>query len=266
MDLELQGKRAIVTGGSRGIGKSIARALAAEGVDVAIVGRDRATLDLTAAEISEATGRKIVPIVADTGKDEDVRQMAAQAREALGGVDILVTCAAQAGGHAPVPKLNEITDEVFWGDVNIKVMGYLRCAREVAPLLVENGWGRIVMISGLAARRSGSIVGSIRNVGVAALAKNLADELGPRGVTVNCVHPGVTMTEKLPGAWEAQAAARGQSVDEVARRAVAQTTIGRVVDAREVADVVAFLCSPKSIAINGESIGAGGGSPGPIFY
>lgn len=266
MDLGLTDRRAVVTGGSRGIGKAVARQLAREGVDVVIVGRDLAALLSTASELAGETGRRIVPVVADTGRDDEVRRLTTEALAALGGIDILVTCAAQAGGHTPAPTLAEIGDEAFWADVNVKVMGYLRCAREFAPHLVRNGWGRIVMISGLAARRTGSIIGSIRNVGVAALAKNLADELGPRGVNVNCVHPGTTMTEKLPAVWETQATARGISVEELARRAAAATSTNRVVDASEVADVVVFLCSPRSVAINGEVIAAGGGTPGPIYY
>src|SRR5436190_9042544 len=181
MDLELAGKTAIVTGGSRGIGKAIARELAGEGVDVAIVARSAETLEQTAAELAEATGRRIVPIVADTASDASVKAMVEQAASALGHLDILVNCAAQAGGQAPPPKLAEITDDAFYGDINVKVMGYLRCAREVAPYMIEQGWGRIINISGLAARQTGSTIGSIRNVAVVALTKNLAEELGRHG-------------------------------------------------------------------------------------
>lgn len=121
------------------------------------------------------------------------------------------------------------------------------------------------MVSGLAARRTGLIVGSIRNVSVAALAKNLADTLGPFGGTVNCVHPGTTITEKLPVVWEAQAAP-GRDVEEIARRHAAATIANRVVTATGVADIVTFRCWPRAVAINGESIAVGGGMPGPIVY
>src|SRR5919199_2909556 len=191
MNLELAGKTAIVTGGSRGIGKAVARELAAEGVDVAVVARSAEALQQSAAELAESTGRRIVPIVADTGSDESVKAMVEQAASSLGHVDILVNCAAQPGGQAPPPRLAEITDDAFYSDINIKVMGYLRCAREVAPHMLRQGWGRIINISGLAARQTGSIVGSIRNVAVAALTKNLADELGPLGINVTVVHPGL---------------------------------------------------------------------------
>src|SRR5688572_24367492 len=135
MDLELTGKTAIVTGGSRGIGKAIARQLALEGVDVAIAARTKEALEATASELGKETGRRILPIVVDTGKDESVRDMVRRAVEALGHLDILVNCAAQPGGQGPVPTLAEIGDEHFFSDVNIKVMGYLRCAREVVPYM-----------------------------------------------------------------------------------------------------------------------------------
>src|SRR3982074_1597556 len=196
MDLELKGKTAIVTGGSRGIGKAIARSLAAEGVDVVIVARSAEALKQAADEIAEQTGQTIVPITADTGNDESVKAMVAQAARALGHIDILVNCAAQPGGQAPPPKLAEITDDAFYSDVNVKVMGYMRCAREVAPHMIRQGWGRIINISGLAARNTGSTIGSIRNVAVGAMSKNRADELGPHGINVTVVHPSLTRTEK----------------------------------------------------------------------
>jgi NAD(P)-dependent dehydrogenase (short-subunit alcohol dehydrogenase family) len=264
MDLELTGKTAIVTGGSRGIGKAIARELAAEGVDVAIAARTADALQQTAAELAEMTGRKIVPIVVDTASDESVKAMVEQAAAALGHLDILVNCAAQPGGQAPPPKLADITDDAFYSDVNVKVMGYLRCAREVAPYMIQQGWGRIINISGLAARQTGSTIGSIRNVSVVALTKNLADELGRRGINVTVVHPGLTRTEKTPGVVAARAERQGISVEEAEKR-MATNVVGRMIDAREIAYVVAFLASPKGVAINGDVIAAGGGGSG-IYY
>src|SRR5437870_11646208 len=209
MDLELAGKTAIVTGGSRGIGKAVERELAAEGVDVAVVARSAEALAQSAAELAEATGRRIVPFVADTGSDESVKSMVEQAAQALGRIDILVNAAAQPGGQAPPPRLAQITDEAFYSDVNVKVMGYLRCAREVAPYMIRQGWGRIISISGLAARSTGSSIGSMRNVAVVAMSKNLADELGPRGINVSVVHPAVTRTEKTPAVIAALAERQG---------------------------------------------------------
>jgi NAD(P)-dependent dehydrogenase (short-subunit alcohol dehydrogenase family) len=265
MDLELAGKTAIVTGGSRGIGKAIARELAREGVDVAIVARSADALEATAAELAEETGRVIVPIVADTGNDASVKAMVEQAAQALGRIDILVNCAAQPGGQAPPPKLAEITDEAFYSDVNVKVMGYLRCAREVAPHMIGQGWGRIISISGLAARSTGSTIGSIRNVAVVALSKNLADELGPKGINVTVVHPSLTRTEKTPDVVAARARRQGISPAEAEQRMVTNL-VGQWIDARDIAHVVTFLASPKSVAINGDAIPAGGGIPNTIYY
>jgi NAD(P)-dependent dehydrogenase (short-subunit alcohol dehydrogenase family) len=191
--------------------------------------------------------------------------MVAAATEALGGLDILVNCAARPMGQAPPPKLADITEPMFWDDVNVKVLGYLRCAQAVAPVMAAKGWGRIVNISGLGARSSGSAIGSMRNVAVAALTKNLADELGPQGINVTVVHPGLTRTEATPAVLARLADGQGISIEEAERR-LARNSIQHLVDADEVAWIVAFLASPRSVAINGDAIACGGGQPGPIFY
>jgi len=266
VDLQLTGKRALVTGGSKGIGRAIARQLAREGVDVALAARDRAALDAAAAELAAESGRKVVGVIIDTSDDASVKAGVAEAAHALGGLDILVNAAAMPGGQAPPPKLLDLTDEAFWDDVNVKVVGYLRTARAAAPHMIAGGWGRIVNISGLAARQTGSIVGSIRNVSVAALTKNLADELGPQGVNVTVVHPGLTRTERTAPRVAEIAARTNEAADAVEKRLAANVTIGRMVDAAEVADVVAFLASPRSVAINGDAIACGGGARGSIHY
>ena len=266
MDLELAGRTAIVTGGSRGIGKAIAWELAREGVDVAVVARTLEPLEAAAREIAEGTARRIVPVPADTGSNDSVRNMVRRAAEAFGHIDILVNCAARPSGQAPPPALAEVTDDIFWEDVNVKVMGYLRCAREVAPYMREQGWGRIISISGLGARSTGAIVTSIRNVAVVAMTKNLADELGPHGINVTVVHPGMVRTEATPRVIAERARRQGIAEDEVERQMAGGNAIRRMIDAREIAYVVAFLASPKSAAINGDVIAAGGGARGAIYY
>jgi NAD(P)-dependent dehydrogenase (short-subunit alcohol dehydrogenase family) len=265
MDLQLTGKRALVTGGSRGIGKAVASVLAAEGCDVAIAARTAGPLEGTAAELAAASGTSIVPLVVDTGSQESVTAMVASAVETLGGVDILVNSAAKPMGQAPPPKLADITEQLFWDDVNVKVLGYLRCAQVVAPLMAAQGWGRIINISGLGARNTGSAVGSMRNVAVAAMTKNLADELGPRGINVTVVHPGVTRTEATPGVIARLAAARRVSEAD-AEQLLTTNSVRRLISAEEVAWVVAFLASPRSVAINGDAVACGGGQPGAIYY
>ena len=266
MDLELAGKVAIVTGGSRGIGKAVAQVLAREGAAVALIARDMQTANAAAEEISPHSGRKLAAYRADTGDDAAVDSAVAQIAKDFGRIDILVNAAAQPGGQSRPPKLAEINNEQFWADMNVKVLGYLRCARAAAPHMARQNWGRIVNISGLAARQTGSTIGSMRNVAVAALTKNLADELGPLGINVTCVHPGVTRTEKTPGVIRRQAEALGITPEEVEKRWSGMNLIRRIVTSEEVADVVAFLASPRSVAVNGDAIAAGGGAPGAIYY
>ncbi|WP_165186464.1 SDR family NAD(P)-dependent oxidoreductase [Caulobacter soli] len=252
MDLQLTGKRALVTGASRGIGKAIALALAREGVDVVIAARNLAPLTATARELAQATGRRIAPLTVDTGDDASVKALVEAAVRELGGVDILVNNAATPGGAAPAATIAQATTAALLDDVNVKVAGYLRTAQAVAPHLVKASWGRIINIGGLAARGTGHYVASIRNGAVSSLTKNLADELGPHGVTANVIHPGGTRTEKTT--LEAEA------------RIAASNTIGRIVDASEIAWLVAILASPLSGAINGETLAAGGGTPKVIGY
>jgi NAD(P)-dependent dehydrogenase (short-subunit alcohol dehydrogenase family) len=147
--------------------------------------------------------------VANTGDDAAVKAAVAQVLGDFGRIDILVNCAAAVGGQGKPPTLAEITNEPFFADMNVKVMGYLRTICEVAPHMAVRGGGRIINISGLAALQTGSTIGSIRNVGVAALTKNLADELAPSGISVVCVHPGRTRTEKTDEFVGRQAEAQG---------------------------------------------------------
>jgi NAD(P)-dependent dehydrogenase (short-subunit alcohol dehydrogenase family) len=265
MDLQLSGKTALITGGSRGLGKASALALAREGVDVVLVARTLGPLQEAAADVARQTGRRAIAIAADTTDDAAVKRMAAEALAALGPIDILVNSAAEASGFAAPPKLEGVNNDNFWDDMNTKVMGYIRTARELAPGMKERGWGRIINISGLGARNSGNILGSIRNVAVVALTKNLADELGPFGITVTVVHPGTTRTEKRTETSERLAKERGVTVAEIEAGIAARNSLKRMIDATDIADIVTFLASPRSIAITGDVIAAGGGGQG-IYY
>ncbi|MEI4274144.1 SDR family NAD(P)-dependent oxidoreductase [Klenkia sp. LSe6-5] len=247
MDLELGGRRALVTGAGRGIGKAVALRLSAEGARVALLARSRDQLEATAAQLP---GPALV-VPADTTDDAAVRSAVAAVVQAWGGVDVLVNAAARPASSAPVPALADLDDGALRDEVETKVLGYLRCARAVAPHMTAAGWGRIVNVSGLNARATGNLVGTVRNVAVAAMTANLAEELGPHGVNVTVVHPGRTVTERTPADVAAAPAA---------------TRIGRLVTADEVADVVAFLCSPRSVAVTGDAVAAGGGTPGAVVY
>ena len=248
MDLELTGKKAIVTGGSVGIGKATARELAKEGVDVVICARREDVLSSAAEELSAETGRRVVPIVADTTSTESVESMVRRALDELGGVDILVNNAAAPGGLVLGP-LEESDDEGLLSDIDTKVVGYFRCAKAVAPHMRSAGWGRIINIGGLAARNAGTFSG-LRNAALVHLTKTLSNQLGPHGINVNLVHPGATITERTSG--EAANAPMGND-------------IGRMVDASEIGYVVAFLSSPKSTAIAGEVVAAGGGVGSSVY-
>ena len=251
LDLQLKGKRAIVTGGSRGLGKAIARMLAGEGVDVVIAARNVEQLENSAKELAAATQARILPFQVDTSDDDSVNRMVTQAIPALGGIDILVNNAAVAGG-GKVAKIAQLDNSRLLQDINVKIGGYARMARAVAPHLVSNGWGRIISIGGLAARRTGNYSAAIRTVGVSALTKNLADELGPGGVTAIAIHPGAMRTEA--------------TTPDMERTFIASVSTKRMIDHDDIAWLVTVLASPRSSSINGETIQAGGGTVGVIDY
>jgi NAD(P)-dependent dehydrogenase (short-subunit alcohol dehydrogenase family) len=263
MDLELTGKVAIVTGGSRGVGKAIALELAREGVDVVICGRNREALETAATELTRETGRRIVPVPTDTTARASVEQMVKETVATLGKVDILVNNAATPGGLVQ-GSLAEASEESLLEDINTKVVGYFRCAREVAPHMQRQGWGRIINIGGLSGRRSGNISG-LRNAAIVHLTKTLSDQLGPSGITVNLVHPGTTRTERSGPMYTERARQQGVSVEEIERRIAQENAIRRIVDAKEIGYVVAFLASPKATAITGEVIAAGGGTMRAVY-
>jgi NAD(P)-dependent dehydrogenase (short-subunit alcohol dehydrogenase family) len=264
MDLQLTGRRAIVTGGSRGIGLEVARSLAAEGTDVALAARDVETMERAAATLAAESGRRVIAAPVDTTDDASVDAMVEHVAATLGGVDILVNAAAKP--DAVATNLQTLTNEIFRLAMETKVLGYLRCIRAVVPHMETGGWGRIVNVSGLAARSSGSLNGAMRNVAVAAMTKSLADELGGKGINVTAVHPGVTRTEALDETLAGRAAREGVEVEDLRARLAAAVSIRRLVDAREVAAVVTFLASPLSVAITGDAIATGGGQLGAIHY
>jgi NAD(P)-dependent dehydrogenase (short-subunit alcohol dehydrogenase family) len=266
MDLQLAGKRAVVTGGSRGIGKAVARQLLLEGVDVVIAARTPERLRGTAEELAAAGGGRVTALEVDTGDDDSVADLFARAADVLGGLDILVNSAARPSGQAPNPKIGDITTTSFFEDVNVKVMGAVRCVRHAAPLMKASGWGRIVNVDGLGARQTGNPLTSMRNAALAAFTKNAADELGRFGINVTVVHPGYVDTEATPAVLAARAEAAGTTVDEIRRQLGGAYAIGRYCTADEVATVITFLCSPRSVALAGDPVVASGGVRGPIHY
>src|ERR1700738_4717699 len=164
MELGLQGKHAIVTGGSRGIGKAIARELAREGVDVAIVARTKGDLEATARELAAETNRRVVPLAADVTSKEQVDRMVAEAAQQLGGLHILVNSGSAPGGSTTATgPIETVIDEDLLQDFDVKYVGALRCSRAVIPFMKEQGWGRIITIRGTKARNAGNLGGGARN-------------------------------------------------------------------------------------------------------
>lgn len=267
MDLELGGKRAVVTGGSRGIGRAVARELAACGCSVVILARNADTLKKTADELSRETGASVTPIVTDVTDTAAVEKSITEAVEVLEGrIDILVNNAAAPGGLASGP-IAKIDEEALAADLNTKVIGYLRFARAVAPYMKKSGWGRIINIGGNSSRAPGAnFSAGMRNAALVPMMKSLADELGPAGVTVNIVHPGATWTERSEPMYAKRAESEGVSIDQIKERAAEGNAVRRIIDAREVAWVVAFLASPLSSAITGEVISASGGAGPSVYY
>ena len=267
MDLKLLGKHAIVTGGSRGIGKAIARELGREGVDVAIVARNKGDLEATARELAAETNRRIVPLAADVTSKEQVDRMVAEAAQQLGGLHILVNSGSAPGGSATATgPIETVIDEDLLQDFNVKYVGALRCSRAVIPFMKTAGWGRIINISGGNARNAGNLSGGARNAGLVHMTKTLAVQLGRHGITVNCIHPGTTRTERTPSLVAARAAQLGVSPEEAERQDFAPDSprgnaICRMVDAAEVAFVAVFLASDKAWAVSGELVAASGGLP-----
>jgi NAD(P)-dependent dehydrogenase (short-subunit alcohol dehydrogenase family) len=272
MDLGLKGKQAIVTGGSLGIGKAIARELAREGVDVAIVARTKERLEATAKELATETGRRVIPLTADVTSKEQVDTMVAQAARQLGGLHILVNSGSPPGGSAGATgPIESIVDEELLHDFNVKYVGALRCARAAIPLMKAQGWGRIINISGTNARNAGNLSGGARNTSLVHFTKTLAVQLGRFGITVNCIHPGITRTERTPRLVAARAAELKIAPEEVEKHDYAPDSprgnaIGRMVDASEIAHVAAFLASDRSWAISGELVVATGGAGRAVYY
>ena len=198
MNFDLNGKTALVSGGSRGIGRAVALRLAACGAQVAICGRTKDSLDEASAAIT-GEGGQCSTHVADVSRLEDLERLVGD----VGGVDILVNNAVTSTSA----RFDELTDDQFRYHMDVKLMAYIRLARLVLPGMQDKGWGRIVNVGGLTAR----IVAPLRmtngvvNAGVANFTKQFAGYAAPYNVTVNCVHPGYTATERIQQIFEREA-------------------------------------------------------------
>ena len=264
MELGLSGKISIVTGGSKGIGRTTALALAREGSDVAICARGVEDLEDAAAEIRDQTGRKVLAVRADMSDLDDIKNLVSTTVAELGGVDILINNAV----NSVAAPFMELADEDWLNHINVKIMGYVRCAREAIPHMINRGGGRIINIGGMAARSAGSLTNSngVTNSAVSNIAKNLSDKVAKDGILVNCIHPGTTRTPRQDMVLERQARDANVSVEEAERRAVAGIPIGRMVEPEDIADLVLFLVSARASAITGQTIAVEGGAGRGIHY
>lgn len=263
MDTNLRAKVALVTGGSRGIGRAVALALAEQGADVAICGRTRETLDSTAAAIA-ALGVKVWPIVADVSRLEDIARCVAEVADAAGRLDILVNNAVTSLS-AP---FEEQTDDHWRHHIDVKLMAYIRCAREAMRHMEARKWGRIVNVGGMTARIVAPlrITNGVVNAGVANFTKQLSTQVGRHNVTVNCVHPGYTATERMMAVFERRAQDAGVSMAEITSESVAEIPLGRLVQPEDIAAATLFFCSPLADMITGQCIAVDGGSGTGINY
>ncbi len=264
MDLGLTGKVALVMGGSQGIGRATALALAREGVQVAICARGPEALEEAAHDIEAATGREVLTVRADMTNMGDIQGLVQTAVKERGGLDILVNNAVNS-----VPgTFLELPDEAWMNHINVKIMGYVRCAREAIPHMQQRGGGRIVNIGGMVARQVGHLTNSngVTNAGVANITKNLADQVAPDNILVNCIHPGTTRTPRQAQILERRARDMGASIEEAERVAVQNIPIGRMVAPEDIASLILFLVSDQASAITGQVIAVDGGAGQGMVY
>jgi NAD(P)-dependent dehydrogenase (short-subunit alcohol dehydrogenase family) len=265
MDLALVGKRAIVTGGTGGIGIAIARQLALEGVRTAVCSRSLQRATDAIASLGLGGDAELMPVQVELKDPASVAAMVAAVAARWGGVDIVVNSAAEVSGHV-AEDFAHITDEFVLSSFEDKFVGILRVCRAAVPLMRAQKFGRIINLAGSTAREAGSISAGARNSAVVNLTKALSRELGPDGITVNAVHPFTTMTENLGPRLQRMAERRDVSADEHLQALSARTSLGRLVTAEEIADFVAFLASPRSVALTGEVLALTGGLGNSVYF
>ncbi|MBV8360382.1 MAG: SDR family oxidoreductase [Deltaproteobacteria bacterium] len=256
MELGLERKVAIVTGGSKGIGRATALAFLHEGASVLICARGQESLDETVAAAGHAARERIDAIAADLMQAAAIKQVVARCVERFGRVDILVN---NAGSARPGDFL-QLTDEAWVDDWTLKFFGYVRMAREVLPQMQRQGSGVIINIIGTGGLNpSGNyMIGGAANAALNHFSKALADAVAKYGVRAVGINPGPILTERLLKMRGALApGAADQPDDEAFRR---MTPLGRIGKPEEVADLVLFLASDRGGFIHGANISIDGGA------
>ncbi|GIX48346.1 MAG: short-chain dehydrogenase/reductase [Candidatus Tectimicrobiota bacterium] len=259
MELGLQGKVAIITGGSAGIGKATAKRLCEEGVRVTICARRPEVLRQAAEEIEAQTGGEVLAVPADVCRDEQVAQMVQQTLDRFGGVDILVN---NAGGSRAF-SFFEATEALWREDLEIKLFGAIRCIRAVVPSMRQRGGGRIINITtiGGKAPRPHALPTTVSRAAGINLTKSLASEFAADNILVNTICLGLVKSAQWERRYEAL---RQQQPDLTLEAYYAQVgqrvPLGRMGEPEEVADLIAFLVSPRAAFITGTAINFDGGA------
>ncbi|MGE3643662.1 MAG: SDR family oxidoreductase [Beijerinckiaceae bacterium] len=258
MDLGIAGRNAFITGASLGIGKATAEELVRAGVNVALVARNKERLEDFAASLRTADGPQAVAIAADLYSAEDLSRAVAAAREALGQIDILVNNA----GSTPAGGLSDLPDSVWQKSFDLKLMGYVRCAREIMPEMAARKWGRIVNVVGLGAYQANPryLTGGAINAACLAITKSLAKAGAVDKVSVNAVNPGPVDTPRWRDLLVQRAKSSGRTVEEEEKISVGGVPMGRPALPEEVASLVAFLCSQQAGYISGALVNIDGAS------
>jgi 3-oxoacyl-[acyl-carrier protein] reductase len=256
VDLGLKGRVAFVAAASRGLGRAIAEALAAEGVDIACCARSDG-IRTGAADLAKRHGVRAVGIVADVSVPEQVDAAVATAIGELGKVDILVT---NAGGPPPGP-FESHSREAWRKAVELNLDSVVNLARAALPGMKTRRWGRILNVTSIAVKQpvDGLILSNAVRAAVTGFARSLANEVAPFNVTVNNLLPGYTRTERLDALAAANAKAKGTTPEAAFAQWEQQIPMGRVGEPHEFAALAAFLASERASYITAQSIAVDGG-------
>jgi NAD(P)-dependent dehydrogenase (short-subunit alcohol dehydrogenase family) len=261
MDLKLKDRVAVVTGGSKGIGKAIAHGLAAEGVHLVLMARGQEALDSTAAEIRSAHNVRVLTATADVRSDADIKAVADQAAAEFAATHIVVN---NAGGPIKRPGRQLPWPSADWlDDINLKAIGMLRVVQAFHPLIPKDGTGRVINISGIASTSAflAAMTHGINNAAMNHATSYLAKDFAADRINVNSVIPGLISTEWREGWAAAGAKAANKTKEEFVADICKQWGIlsGRWTSSEEVADLVVFLASDRAASINGAKITIDGG-------
>jgi 3-hydroxybutyrate dehydrogenase len=253
----LAGRRALVTGGGRGIGREIAIDLARQGAAVAIGARTTTQLDEVAASIA-VLGVEALVVELDVSRVESVREGIARASSRLGGVDILVNGA----GVAPSAPLVRTPDSDWHAAIGTNLSGCFYTMREALPGMIERGWGRVVNVASIAGKTGYPYTAAYAasKHGVLGLTRTAALEVAERGVTVNAVCPGYVDTPMTDAAVERIARKTGADPGAIRRRLEEMSPQRRLVTSAEVSALVLFLCGDSARGINGQALSVDGGT------